>query len=751
MKQVLKVIIVVFVIDTIKCHVTSSTKSDSTTILPENQPNNVSEIKISEKKTQIPKTVSVNETRIYLDNVLFTLKNQNWTEEELPCLNKTLRLLHDLQNFTLWAVWDWDSIASQPQGLLYGSRYHLGNYDECMNAPWYKKEPDLRTQYCLADIELERTDKSVKKRISDPFDPYQSALNVLEYQSDFLRPYNKLTWGVCAPAVCLPRSVERLTRVLLIHSHLGTAGLRAHISIKEKCQKVNETMEYDGLFYGFMGMAVILCSVTLICTIIRHQTENCDKNKLGNRIIAAFDMKVNAKNLLKVSDESLDVLYGIKFLTMCIIVSAHQFGIFNGGPVSNGFKVDEETTTIAGMIMLHEDVVVDSYFALSGLLTAMFLIKTKRLPNIFLLFLRRYVRLIVAYAIVIFYICAIFPYTGSGPLWYRAIAGDTEQCRKNWWISLLMLSNYIDSENICLVISWYIPCDFHFFVITVLLYVLYKKQPSIGKLFFIIIAIASIVTPGVINYLYNLPAIQLFTYDFISNPRGPLQFHMTYIKSHTRYAAYLIGFLAGYLHIYCSSSNNYSKIPRQWSILGAYFSILIMGVVMFTGPLFLWRSYDVLESAIYAAINRPAWAASLMLFVMCCSLGHVPILKSFLSWYPWVPLSRLSYGLYLIHTVFISRNVYVTRNPQHHDYMNIITSTLGIICEGCIFALITWLVAEAPINNLLVICLTPRPKSSGETETNQEVQRPTSSANYTNNGYLQENLQPSVQIISSKI
>lgn len=105
MKQVLKVIIVVFVIDTIKCHVTSSTKSDSTTILPENRPINVSEIKITEKKMQIPKTVSVNETKIYLDDVLFALKNQNWTEEELPCLNKTLRLLQDLQNFTLWAVW----------------------------------------------------------------------------------------------------------------------------------------------------------------------------------------------------------------------------------------------------------------------------------------------------------------------------------------------------------------------------------------------------------------------------------------------------------------------------------------------------------------------------------------------------------------------------------------------------------------------------------------------------------------------
>lgn len=54
----------------------------------------------------------------------------------------------------------------------------------------------------------------------------------------------------------------------------------------------------------------------------------------------------------------------------------------------------------------------------------------------------------VAFAVVIFYVCAVFPYTGTGPLWNRAVAHDTEQCRKNWWLNLLMVSNYIDTENI---------------------------------------------------------------------------------------------------------------------------------------------------------------------------------------------------------------------------------------------------------------------------------------------------------------
>ena len=53
---------------------------------------------------------------------------------------------------------------------------------------------------------------------------------------------------------------------------------------------------------------------------------------------------------------------------------------------------------------------------------------------------------------------------------------------------------------------------------------------------------------------------------------------------------------------------------------------------------------------------------------------YVPALvKSFLSWYPWVPLSRLSYGLYLTHPLLISRGVFITRNPQHNDYFEIVS------------------------------------------------------------------------------
>lgn len=46
------------------------------------------------------------------------------------------------------------------------------------------------------------------------------------------------------------------------------------------------------------------------------------------------------------------------------------------------------------------------------------------------------------------------------------------------------------------------------------------------------------------------------------NPRGNEEFHVTYIKSHTRFAAYLVGFYSGYLFVTYSKDGNLNRIKQ---------------------------------------------------------------------------------------------------------------------------------------------------------------------------------------------
>ncbi|VVC95344.1 unnamed protein product, partial [Leptidea sinapis] len=550
---------------------------DSSSALAQNDPVNTFENKLNAHDTSgLETTFNFNGSNIlYLNDVLLALNNQNWTEEEKPCFDKTVWWLRELKNFTLWAVWDWDAISSEPQGLLFGSRFHLGNYNECMNAPWRTDRPELRTQYCLADISLHRTGDPLKNGISDPYDPYQSALNLIEHVSIFRRPLNQLTWGVCVPAVCHRNSVVRLMGILLAHSHLGAAGLRADVTVPDECQKAGVDTEYDILFYTFILVCSCLIVINIICTVL-----NRPASSLRGPLTNAFDLRGNARDVLKVKKSGLETLYGIRFLTMSLIVIAHQ-----------------KVTSLFGLLLIHADLLVDTFFLVSGLLTAFTVTKINVRLNIILsLFLKRYLRLVVAYALVIYYVSAVYPYTGSGPLWHRAVAQDTVQCRKNWWLSLLMLGNYVDTDNM------------------------------------------------------------MFTYDFMTNFRGPRQFQITYIKSHTRYAAYLIGFFTGCI-IEKYSKDTVKRISQKWAIIGSCVGFTTMMVTQLTGSMVLWREFTAIESALYAAFNRPIWACGAALFTLSCVFGNVPLVNSFLRWYPWVPLSRLSYGVYLVHSVIILRDV----------------------------------------------------------------------------------------------
>lgn len=79
---------------------------------------------------------------------------------------------------------DWDSQSSEPQGLLFANRYQLGNFDQCLGAPWSATHKELKTKYCIADIMLQRTDKTTRKRVN-PLNPYQSALDYIQVGTPF--------------------------------------------------------------------------------------------------------------------------------------------------------------------------------------------------------------------------------------------------------------------------------------------------------------------------------------------------------------------------------------------------------------------------------------------------------------------------------------------------------------------------------------------------------------------------------------
>lgn len=58
-----------------------------------------------------------------------------------------------------------------------------------------------------------------------------------------------------------------------------------------------------------------------------------------------------------------------------------------------------------------------------------------------------FLRLVGAMAMLVFFMATVYVYVGDGPLWAPMAAKEERTCSQNGWLSLLMISNYVDPEN----------------------------------------------------------------------------------------------------------------------------------------------------------------------------------------------------------------------------------------------------------------------------------------------------------------
>lgn len=100
----------------------------------------------------------------------------------------------------------------------------------------------------------------------------------------------------------------------------------------------------------------------------------------------------------------------------------------------------------------------------------------------------------------------------------------------------------------CMTHSWYLPCDFHYFIIGLFLCILIKKERKAGLGALLAITLVSMAIPFVLTVVYQRPALLHFYPEFLTGPKVHPDFLLTYCKSHTRATPYFIGMFAGYLY-----------------------------------------------------------------------------------------------------------------------------------------------------------------------------------------------------------
>ncbi|CAH2057857.1 unnamed protein product, partial [Iphiclides podalirius] len=632
------------------------------------------------------------------DILIERLSSISWGEDEKICLDQILDTIHNAKNATLWATWVWDSMQL-PAGQLFGSRYHLGNYDQCLREKVAASRPPFPTQYCVANVLLQATSKITS--LPDSLDPFGSADEYIRSKTGLLQRFNEMDWGVCLPRVCKPKSVEAFARVLLKQSHLGHLSSPHKMTIR--CEVPGQPDENaDGINVLLKG-ALLVTLIVVTCTVYLSQKRTENPPSFADSVLRCLCLKRNAKELMQRNENDVNVLHGMRFISSAVIVLIHVVFAMLFVTVGNGLDFEEHLNSY-GIKILNFVIAVDTFFFMSGLLFMRNIKNNTTIRSLVETLIKRYFRLIWWYIANILIIFFVLPSSGCGPVCPKFAKPELESCYKTWWSGMLMVGNYHNVHRVCAPVAWYIFCDFQLAVVSAVLFWIYQKQKRVGIICFAILTTLSILIPG--WFVYTVPELGIVTFDFdmywtmrdpiIRTPKMSL-----YGKTHHRASPYLIGVIMGYIMANYNEKDLRSFFTKKRIIKGFLMStgmIVILLVAYENGS-------ESLKSALLLALHRPIWALFLSAVVGLCEYGRFPLVNDFLSWRAFAPLSKLTYGIYMIHCTIIMVNTACTRSPLYFNAGILAEKFLGNLVLAAFASLFFMLFVESPLNNLVKLML----------------------------------------------
>ena len=186
---------------------------------------------------------------------------------------------------------------------------------------------------------------------------------------------------------------------------------------------------------------------------VKSQSEIRPKRKpMWYTMLTFFSIRQNVVKLLDTSRppaviKSID---GVRAISMTWVIWGHTY-FYSVNQMDNQIKVLDAFIAPFYQHIGNAVLAVDTFFVLSGFLTAFILIKKfqKNSSPGFMakLYLHRYLRLTLIYAIIIIFNMGFLGRYGIGTMVRYIGDPSAETCRKYWWRNLLYVSNIIVSVD----------------------------------------------------------------------------------------------------------------------------------------------------------------------------------------------------------------------------------------------------------------------------------------------------------------
>ncbi|CAK1600713.1 unnamed protein product [Parnassius mnemosyne] len=619
-----------------------------------------------------------------------------------------------------------------PKGITLGNTIELGNYYQCLGIKENVTDMNIQGKYCMIQMTLNQDqltqflstsqlpERDQSLRLSETILNYlkkQKDMNVFQ-NSIFGRNINsqrmgsdsqisntKYSLAVCIPAACTTQ--EGINALLFNISAIGLEYTENFCRLPN--DKLWAPVDYVAIaIFSIIGILTFLSTSYDIYYTWILKSDKRNKNSL----YFCCSVYSNTQRLLTFTSgpDSLECIDGIRALAMVWVILGHTFYSLP----NNLNPVDALLWSISpnAIWVTSAPMTVDTFFLLSGLLlvysTAGKLTGEKLIKNIHLFYLNRLLRMFPVLAAMVLFEASLYNRVSDGPLWEGA-ASYVVRCREYWWSTLLHIQNFVNPQDLCLGVSWYLSLDVQLHILSpiVLFWVLStRKYHSWVALTF---AMLSVLTASTIYIFYmNMPS------GIISPNRTEEMtdfFLKYYINILTRASPFCVGMIIGYiLH---SWRGKKPKISTVLLLLVWCATFLLLGAIIYCTNISMQFDWDnQLADNIFNSYLRPLWALALAWIIFACVKGFGGPINWFLSLQVWKLPARLSYAMYIIHYSVMVAYYYSAVTPIYFTLSALMFNFFAFFFLTFLLAFAVTVVIDAPFSILIKMLLSKGTKKS---------------------------------------
>ncbi|ELT92628.1 hypothetical protein CAPTEDRAFT_160691 [Capitella teleta] len=168
-------------------------------------------------------------------------------------------------------------------------------------------------------------------------------------------------------------------------------------------------------------------------------------------------------------------------------------------------------------------------------------------------------------------------------------------------------------------------------------------------------------------------------------------------KPYNRLPPYITGFILGW---YLTKPNQSQPTKITHWLISILACLALAVVVLAFFPLRMGFTYSHVFHATYGSLARCIWGVALSGITWSCIYNNNGFINKFLSCKAFIPLSRLTYGVYLFHPLLIFVIVFNHQSPIPFNDVTIMLHFITFLVLSFVAAAILNLLIEIPIQNL---------------------------------------------------